>query len=428
MEVLVHEPMALFRSAIKSKVTRRYYEKRLYIFLKRLGMDEKTFLSNSKQDAKWCEAHVLQYVLELRERVENEEISPATLPNYIKPIKLFLDMNDVADINWKKIHRMYPRYRNYADDRAPTIEEIRMLCNEGDERIKVAVPVMVSSGIRIGAWDKLRWKHVKPVIKEEKVVAARLTVYAGEPDEYHTFITPEACKAISDYMEFRKIHGETITGDSPLLRDRFVSTSGYGSAKFVKPLKSAGLKHLMERALWKLGIRQEKKVRHEFQVNHGFRKFFKTRAEQVMKPINVEVLLGHSTGLSDSYYRPLEDDILEDYLKAVPYLTISQELKPRNNEKIEELEKRVQEYETRIKQLEGLTGDEIDKRLYDVAKRLAGDEIKRIEDETRKGMEERVRKLFGAGAYVVIDGKIGELQSGGVSSILKEIKRNKCKH
>jgi hypothetical protein len=48
-----------------------------------------------------------------------------------------------------------------------------------------------------------------------------------------------------------------------------------------------------------------------FQADHGFRKFFKTHAEQVMKPINVEVLMSHSTGVSDSYYNQLKRSFLK---------------------------------------------------------------------------------------------------------------------
>jgi hypothetical protein len=32
--------------------------------------------------------------------------------------------------------------------------------------------------------------------------------------------------------------------------------------------------------------------------------------------------MGHSTGISDSYYRPNERELLEDYMKAIPELTI----------------------------------------------------------------------------------------------------------
>ena len=44
-----------------------------------------------------------------------------------------------------------------------------------------------------------------------------------------------------------------------------------------------------------------------------------------MLPLHVEMLLGHDTGLSMSYYRPSEKILLEDYLKAVDLLTISDE-------------------------------------------------------------------------------------------------------
>jgi hypothetical protein len=56
---------------------------------------------------------------------------------------------------------------------------------------------------------------------------------------------------------------------------------------------------------------------------HGYRKFYKSRAEQVMKPINVEITMAHDLGVSESYWRPTEREVLEDYLKAVPLLTIN---------------------------------------------------------------------------------------------------------
>jgi len=41
-----------------------------------------------------------------------------------------------------------------------------------------------------------------------------------------------------------------------------------------------------------------------------------------MLAANVELLLGHDIGVSSSYYKPREKDLLADYLKAVPNLTI----------------------------------------------------------------------------------------------------------
>jgi hypothetical protein len=83
----------------------------------------------------------------------------------------------------------------------------------------------------------------------------------------------------------------------------------------------------MERAIWAQGLRKKLengKKRHPFQANHSLRKWFKTRCEiSGMLPINVEMLLSHETGISDSYYRPTENDLLQSYLKTVDMLTIN---------------------------------------------------------------------------------------------------------
>jgi hypothetical protein len=75
-------------------------------------------------------------------------------------------MNDLV-LNWKKITRGLPRGRRAANDRAPTLEEIQRLIEYPDRRIKPIVNTMVSSGIRIGAWDYLQWKHVLPITNPE---------------------------------------------------------------------------------------------------------------------------------------------------------------------------------------------------------------------------------------------------------------------
>jgi hypothetical protein len=100
-------------------------------------------------------------------------------------------------------------------------------------------------------------------------------------------------------MDFRASYGEKITGESWVMRDLWQTTNmnyntKLGFATCPKKLKSSGIKRIIERALWEQGIRQplkEGKKRHEWKAAHGFRKFYKSRAEQVMKPINVELTM-----------------------------------------------------------------------------------------------------------------------------------------
>ena len=79
--------------------------------------------------------------------------------------------------------------------------------------------------------------------------------------------------------------------------------------------------------------------RREWKSGNGYRKFFKTRAEQVMKPANVELLSGRDIGVSGSYYKPTEKDLFEDYIKAIDLLTINGDSKKLEKQFIELREK-----------------------------------------------------------------------------------------
>ena len=85
-----------------------------------------------------------------------------------------------------------PRGRRCAFDRAPTLEEIKKIIEYPDRRVKCIVYTMASSGMRLGAWDYLKWGHVKPVYENGEVLVAKIRVYAEEDDEYLTFVSGEA--------------------------------------------------------------------------------------------------------------------------------------------------------------------------------------------------------------------------------------------
>ncbi len=121
----------LFVYAMRSPVTKDTYLRRFRIFFNHiqiLSMRKKwtsvvMSLLKSKIKQDWAFCKILQFLQFQKSRVENEEISPATLRNFVKTIKLFTEMTDI-DIPWKKITRGLPKVKRYADDRAPTLTEI----------------------------------------------------------------------------------------------------------------------------------------------------------------------------------------------------------------------------------------------------------------------------------------------------------------
>jgi integrase len=327
------ESIELFRAAIKSPYTRDPYERRLINFLNHVDLSPDEFVAMGKKDPLLVEKKIMSFIGAQKARVEKGEITGATVSNFLKAVRLLLEMNDVS-LNWKKIRRGLPRARRYSVDRIPTLEEIREILDAADARGKALTLLMLSSGVREGAIEYFQIQDYSPIERDDKIVAGRLVVYRSDPEMYVTFISAEAVRALNKYIQFRKEHGEQVHQTSPLFRDKFDPIRGqYGHGKQdskvkVIPMTAHAVRQYYNRLLFSIGLRSEKKRRHDFSV-HSYRKWFKTRCEiGGMKPVNVETLLNHSTGISDSYYRPLESELETEYLAvADQHLSISTENK-----------------------------------------------------------------------------------------------------
>jgi integrase len=333
----------IFRAAVRSKYTLDPYERRLVAFLGGIGKTCDGFIELAKTNPAAAEKMIIDFVLKEKQRAEQKSIATSTISNKLKPIRLLLEMNDVVGLNWKKIKRLLPSARRFALDRIQTMVELHKIVEHSDVRGKALTLVLCSSGIREGAIETLRVRNLQAIRidkiddgggheRDRRRVLGKLTIYEGEVrDEYITFITPEAYDAVQKYLDWRREHGETLTDDSPLFRDKFdplvtaYLTYGGGKPNEPKIMSGATIRAYYNRLFYECRFRTNPQRRHEFTV-HGFRKWFKTRCENAgLKPIVTELLMGHSVGISDSYYRPTENDLLEEYVKAIDALTISNE-------------------------------------------------------------------------------------------------------
>ncbi len=331
-------PLSLFLSMLNAPESKRQYPKRLQVFFKFLSLEgdvetqSKIFVNTFKKDNddnRTLQKQLIWFAGSQKERVNNKELSPSTVPNYFKAIKLFCQANNLDNkVNWKVVSKSYPKGLQASDDRAPTLEEIQKLIEFPDRRIKPLVLILVSSGIRIGAFETLVWKHITPKFnKSNEIIAAKIIVYPNDREKYYSFLTPECYNSVKEWMDYRVACGESITKESFVMRDIWQNGDMEG-AKNPKPLNSFAITRLLNRAWQAQKIRpqlQKGEKRHEFKTAHGFRKYFKTQTEQArISSAMIEIMMGHSLGVSSSYMKPTEDSLLNEYLIAIDYLTVNQ--------------------------------------------------------------------------------------------------------
>jgi integrase len=335
------ESIQQFLKGFRTEATKDGYSRKLRHFLEFTKISPDEFLARTKQDPRWAERLIIDYV-----EARKQTVTGATIITVRDALKHFYEMNDYYNgINWPKIVKMMPKTRKVGSDRAPTVDEVRRMVESADLRLRCAILLLSSTGIRVGAVDTLTWGDVQAVLAGNEVAAAKLTVYRGDAEEYQALMTPECYAALLEYKERRMTIGEQVTPSSPLLRDNW---DGYRyrlhkhDPRIAAPMTSLTVRNLVRELLWQVGLRR-KEGKQDFKQVHGFRKFFKTQAERVMKTIDVERLLGHT----ENYYKPSPDYLTQEYRKAVPYLTISEgaALKDQLQAKTENQEKKIGELE-----------------------------------------------------------------------------------
>ena len=329
----------LFESAIKSVQTRKVYGICLGKFLKWTGI--KSFDELTALKPQTLQIMVEDYIIYLR-----KHLNPNSIPPQFAPIELFFSMNDIA-LNWKKIRKLFPQTIQKTGRKAWTTDDIRkMLQNTSDIRNRALIHFLASTGCRIGALPGLKMKHLSEADKKSRKAA----IYVGSSEEYVTFLTPEANKALEEYHNKRKNDGEVFSLDTPVFRKRYA----VGSAP-VKPVTEGMLENVVARVIDSAGLTREKiGTRFEIQRAHGFRKRYDTILKLIsaVNPNVAEKLLGHKNGLDGVYFVPTDEELFREFEKAITELTVddTERLKIRT----QKLEQEKSELEKKTEEIEGL--------------------------------------------------------------------------
>ena len=341
------------------------------------------FKEMGAKDPQDCEELLYSYFAKLKQKHKDGKLDPGTIKNRKSTIRNLLKKTKVP-IDWDEVFKGLPKPRRYTNDRAYSQDEILKISEYNDKRIKPIVYTMASSGMRLGAWDYLKWSHITPLTRDGEVICALIELYYGTDEQYPTLITKEAYMELAKWIEFRRESGEEIYHDSWVMRHYWDTKEGFthGSISNPEQLKSYGIKSLLDSALRRQGLRKnlpDGKTRHEVKLAHGFRKHHETQLIKAgLKQVDVNILQGHANdGMIDHYYRPsmnpdnrIDDYLINEFLKAEKFLIVDEK-----DKNIDELRK------------------ELDKKYEDVKKEIELDFSKQIE-EYKKEIKEARQIMF----------------------------------
>ncbi len=370
-----HPAYSLFISALRSKHTQIKYEGCLQKYLRLpIHRSLESLDEILEKNPKVIESEITQQIVEMK----NAGSSYSTVSVHLAALYHFFSINDVI-INRKKLSKFLGEQENKYEYRSYTHDEISSLLSLCDERGKAIVLLMTSTGMRVGALPSLRLRHLTRYDLEDGKYVYRIQVYAtSRKDSYFTFCTPECAKAIDNYLSYRKRVDRSLVQDMNTGNwgpdDTYLFTKLFdidesilpsNSELHKEPMSAVGLRAYIVKKLKKLNLRKEWLVtenssvyrashKNELHPCHSFRIFAITNMQRskIDKTVR-EMLVGHSIGLDSAYYKPSDGEILQEYLKAIDSLTISNEFRltrklSRYNTMFERLDNRLEDLDAKF--------------------------------------------------------------------------------
>lgn len=135
-----------FINAIESPATRSAYNTTLKRYLNHLKTVNPDDLLIHNTNPRVIESQLIDYIMTLR----NDGLAYNTTQFLVAPISTFYQLNDVT-LNRKKVSRYMGEFKRVVKDRAYTVEEIHKALQIADQRMKVIILLLGSTGCRIGS-------------------------------------------------------------------------------------------------------------------------------------------------------------------------------------------------------------------------------------------------------------------------------------
>jgi len=334
----------LFVNAIRTEATKLSYTTSLEKFKDFCKV--KKYSQFTKMSTPKLKAFLVSYLTHLK----SKNLTHSSISLYLSSIELFLDMNEVSYPK-KVIRRLLPtENKKQGGERPYSTDEIkRMLEVSPKLRTKALIHFFTSTGCRPNALHD-------PIVKINDLIdlpdgCKSILLYEDSKEESWTFLTPEAVKAIDDYIRSRKLNGEHFDENSPLFENKG------------NPIAFRAIRHIITRTIKNAGIQRTKKgARYDKALIYGFRKRFNTilKITDGLNANIAEKLMAHKRGLDGVYLKPTMQECHTEFKKAIIEITINaderQRLEIQNKQQeitdLEEKNNKLQDQDKRIKNLE----------------------------------------------------------------------------
>ena len=255
----------------------------------------------------------------------SSELSRINSVVQLEAVKTFYRANHVP------VDLRVPKMWVEGQDKVPTLEEIKQMVEVSSSPLQRAIIILsAQSGQRAGIISGLKYSMFKdqlesgqspisvsipPNIKNrygELVNKRRIT--------YSFFLGQDGVEALKSYLQYRKsVFGE-IDEDEFL----FVAEKPFHGKS--TPLDIDAINRFVKRAAIAAGLMKRPKNGERALVHHHcLRKFFQTSMEQAgVAKSWFDYMMGHKIGENDAAYsKPTNDQLMEAYLKAEKYLSVT---------------------------------------------------------------------------------------------------------
>jgi len=290
----------------KSPETKRTYAESFKHYLK----------FNETEDAenllKFEQKDLQQKIRDFMQDLKESNLSYSSINKAYWAVRKFYAANEVmVNRDWVELYKPKRESRE-EEDRPYTKDEVRACISKadqlGDLRVKAAIMIMATSGVRVGALPDIRIKDLE-YLESYKLYC--LTIYPLDAmSKYRTFLTPQASEIVTK-MKGKKQDKE------PLLTSKRDSDI---------PISKVAIQVDIWRLLQRVGMREVTSAldRKNVKLAHGFRKFATTTwAKCGLDKEFRQLLDGQNPGVQKSYAKltPLELIETSKYPLAIDALT-----------------------------------------------------------------------------------------------------------